>query len=421
MDDAPRASQNIVAFICSFESATLSKGKLHSRFTAREFFFVFPRGRLIIMRVTVNKEDLEDVVVESYMPGSLDLLKGGQVLVRVDHAALTANNITYAKTGNLPPLLYWNHFPVENDSKRGIVPVWGFGTVVLSGVEEQVAVGTRVNGFFPMCSLVVLTPTRVSKEGSFLDASPHRAKLPAPYLRYTSVVNDPMYVSPQFERLDAALRGLFFTGWMLRDTLAAKDCNGADTVVITSASSKTSLALAWELRHNPLRRGGVITVGLTSSGNADFCTKSGLYDKVISYNDISSSTLGGKVIYVDMAGSQTVLERIHQVISANVVPGFTVGLAHGSPLQIRHLKPKPNFYFVGDWIEHLQKTAPSRNWPAEMAKSYHKFLASSLIHLRTGDGPREAVSLYRKVLRGEISPSEVCSFTLIKGDRIPKL
>ena len=54
-------------------------------------------------------------------------LGDGQVRVRVESFALTANNITYAALGDM--LNYWQFFPTH-ETGWGIVPVWGFGTEI---------------------------------------------------------------------------------------------------------------------------------------------------------------------------------------------------------------------------------------------------------------------------------------------------
>ena len=56
-------------------------------------------------------------------------LADGQVRVRVDSFALTSNHITYAAIGDA--MNYWQFFPTGEEG-WGIVPVWGFGTVVQS-------------------------------------------------------------------------------------------------------------------------------------------------------------------------------------------------------------------------------------------------------------------------------------------------
>ena len=53
-------------------------------------------------------------------------LADGQVRVRVDQFALTANNITYAAFGEA--MNYWNFYPAAGGWGR--IPVWGFGTVL---------------------------------------------------------------------------------------------------------------------------------------------------------------------------------------------------------------------------------------------------------------------------------------------------
>ena len=99
-------------------------------------------------------------------------LAEGQVRVRVESFALTANNITYATLGDM--LNYWQFFPT-GEAGWGIVPVWGFGTVVQS-LHPGVAVGERLYGYWPMATGLVLQADRLSAE-RFTDATAHRAAL----------------------------------------------------------------------------------------------------------------------------------------------------------------------------------------------------------------------------------------------------
>lgn len=99
-------------------------------------------------------------------------LAPGQVRVRIDRFALTSNNITYAAMGDM--LKYWRFFP-SGEEDWGIVPVWGFASVVES-THADVAEGERLYGYWPMSSHAVLTPNRVTPAG-FADGAPHRAEL----------------------------------------------------------------------------------------------------------------------------------------------------------------------------------------------------------------------------------------------------
>ena len=109
----------------------------------------------------------------------------GQALLRVDSFGFTTNNITYAVFGDV--LSYWSFFPAE--APWGRIPVWGFADVVDAN-GTALAEGTRVYGYLPMSTYLVVTPTRVDERG-FVDGAEHRAALPAAYNSYTRTDADP--------------------------------------------------------------------------------------------------------------------------------------------------------------------------------------------------------------------------------------
>src|SRR5215470_6628739 len=86
---------------------------------------------------------------------------------------------------------YWGFFPAEQGWGR--MPVWGFAEVAHSEVE-QLPAGSRVYGYLPPSSELLVEPTQVGDHG-FVDASPHRAALPAAYNAYVRVEADPVYES----------------------------------------------------------------------------------------------------------------------------------------------------------------------------------------------------------------------------------
>ena len=190
-------------------------------------------------------------------------LDEGQVLARIERFALTANNITYAVAGDM--IGYWKFFP-EDEPEWGMVPVWGFAVVEQSR-HADVPVGTRVYGYLPMASHVVLTPSRVSPRG-FTEASPHRAALPAVYNQYQRTNDDPPALA-EVADLRCLLFPLLFTGYVIGDYLADNGGFAAAQVVIGSASSKTGIGAAHHVK--ALAQRPVELVGLTSPGNVAFC------------------------------------------------------------------------------------------------------------------------------------------------------
>src|SRR6187401_3558662 len=116
----------------------------------------------------VKREDLRECRVADAEPPEIE---PGQALLRIDTFGLTANNITYAVLGEL--MSYWDFFPAEPGWGR--VPMWGFAEVERSEADG-VEAGTRLYGYLPPSSHLVVTPERAGDAG-FVDASPHRAEL----------------------------------------------------------------------------------------------------------------------------------------------------------------------------------------------------------------------------------------------------
>ncbi|MEY3124537.1 MAG: hypothetical protein RLZZ573_1057, partial [Pseudomonadota bacterium] len=228
-------------------------------------------------------------------------LPEGQVRVGIDRFALTSNNITYGAFGDA--MNYWQFFPVTpsadtaEDGLWGRIPVWGFGTV-LESRHPQVPVGERLYGYFPMSNTVDLTPAKISAL-SFSDAAPHRAALHPVYNQYTRTATDPFYTS-ETEDLQALLRPLFITSWLIDDFLADNDFFGANALpgqpglmLLSSASSKTTYGTAFQLA----QREGVEVVGFTSPGNVEFCESLGCYSRVLTYAQLDQIALDAPCVY----------------------------------------------------------------------------------------------------------------------------
>jgi hypothetical protein len=248
-------------------------------------------------------------------------LADGQVRCRIDRFALTANNITYAAFGTA--MNYWQFFPVAGvvpdgtAADWGCVPVWGFADVVQS-LHPGVAVGERLYGYWPMASHAVLQPARLSA-ASLADAAPHRAALHAVYNQYQRCGADPFYTAAT-EDLQALLRPLFLTAWLIDDFLADNQFFGSigaaggrrPAMLLSSASSKTAYATAARLALRP----EVEVIGLTSPGNMAFCASLGLYNRVISYDQLDALAADLPCIYVDFAGNGALRSALHSRFSA---------------------------------------------------------------------------------------------------------
>jgi hypothetical protein len=215
----------------------------------------------------VKRDDLRECRIEKSAAPDLEQ---GQALLRVDTFGLTSNNVTYGVFGEA--MSYWDFFPAPDGWGR--IPMWGFAEVERSDADG-VEPGTRIFGYLPPSSHLVVTPAAAGETG-FVDASPHRAALPSAYHRYLSSDRDPFY-TPDSEEVQMLLRPLFFTSFLIDDQLADEGLAATGPVLLSSASSKTAIAAAFLLS----RREGARVVGLTSPRNAEFVEGLGIYERTV--------------------------------------------------------------------------------------------------------------------------------------------
>jgi Protein of unknown function (DUF2855) len=264
-------------------------------------------------------------------------LADGQVRVRIEQFSFTSNNITYAAFGDA--MNYWQFFPTGQDG-WGCIPVWGFGTVVQSS-HAGVAVGERLYGYWPFATHTLLSPGKLTEAG-FADMAPHRTALHAVYNQYMRCNKDPFY-TPDTEDIQALLRPLFITSFLIDDFMADNAFFGAKVMLLSSASSKTAYGTAFQLH----QRQGIEVVGLTSEHNRAFCESLGCYHRVLSYEQLGTMAPDTACVYIDFAGNAALRRDIHTRF-AGLAYSCSIGGTHvdslGSGKDLPG--PKPTLFFA---------------------------------------------------------------------------
>jgi hypothetical protein len=343
----------------------------------------------------VKRDDLRECrLADSAAPE----LEPEQALLRVDSFGLTANNITYAVMGEA--MSYWDFFPAPEGWGR--VPMWGFAEVERSKAEG-VEVGTRVYGYLPPSSHLMVTPVSIEANG-FVDGSPHRAALPSAYHRYMVTGGDPFYRADS-EEIQMLLRPLFFTSFLIDDQLDDEGLTGRGPIVISSASSKTAIAAAFLLA----QRDGVELVGLTSPRSAEFVAGLGIYGRTVTYNAIESLERG-TVTYVDIAGDAEVRQAVHSHFGDELVHSMAVGVTHWEEFGggDRELPgPTPALFFAPDRVIKRSQDWGRADLEQRVAGAWQPFCEWTGDWLETirgegFDGVREA---YLDVLEGRVAPN----------------
>jgi hypothetical protein len=341
----------------------------------------------------------KDLHQSRFVDGEPPQPEDGQALLRIESFGLTSNNITYAVFGDT--MNYWNFFPAS-DPEWGKLNVWGYAHVEESR-HPDLAQGTRVYGYLPCASHLLVVPDRINEKG-FVDAAPHREPLPSAYQGYRDVATDPVY-SADREAEHIIFFPLFFTSFLIDDFLADEQFFGADTIVISSASSKTSIIAAYLLA----KREGVELVGLTSSGNREFVEGLGVYDSVELYDDVTRLP-GERAVYVDVSGDGAVRTAVHAHYGDRLTHSSAVGMTHWTQMGqgAGELEgPRPVFFFAPDRIKKRGGDWGTASLDEKVADSWAPFAqwASDWLRVERVSGEAGIQRAYLELLDGKVDPT----------------
>ena len=341
---------------------------------------------LLVSRADLTAIELVDVDVPE--PAA------GEAVLKVDRVGLTANNVTYAVFGDA--MHYWDFFPARDGFGR--VPLWGFADVVASRTDG-VEVGQRLFGYYPTASHLLVQPGAVG-DGGFRDISPHRAALPSPYNGYQLVDTDPAYEKDR-EDLQALYRPLFFTSFLLADFLADNAFFGAQTAVLSSASSKTAYGTAFLLE-------GIRRVGLTSPGNVAFTRSLGCYDEVLTYDEVDQLPTGVPTLYADMAGSAPVRAAVHEHLGEALTHDAVVGATHFADQASTGALPgpRPAFFFAPDQMVKRRADWGPGGVEQRFGEAWQRFAPTveGWVDVVEGHGPTALRDVWLEVLSGASAP-----------------
>lgn len=353
-------------------------------------------GNISVSTFEVFKSNWADTRIKSETLSSE--LSENEVLFKVDRQALTANNISYASAGDM--LDYWGFFPT--DEGWGRIPGMGWGEVIASA-HPDVALGERTWGFYPYSTHHKILAGKISSD-SFSDVSKHRANHAPIYTQFDRSSTNPIYEKTR-EDQDSLLRGLFLTSWLVEDLIDMNKSFASEACLITSASSKTSIALA----HCVKERGKLSSIGITSPGNVAFCKSLGCYDQVLTYNDISKINASLAVVMVDMAGNAEVISKLHHHYGDNMKYSCRIGATHFDKMGSSKNLPgaKPVFFFAPSHREARSAELGTEAFTKKMWEAFASFreFCDSWITVEHSYGADSVAQTYQSVLKGKANPS----------------
>lgn len=342
---------------------------------------------LLVDRTDPTRTELRDVDPPDPAPG--------EAVLALHRVGVSANNVTYARLGD--QLRYWEFFPATDGWGR--VPLWGFADVVASRADG-VAEGSRVYGFLPTSSHLLVRPDRAGPSG-FRDAAVHRAALAPAYNAYADTRADALYHADT-EDLQVLFRPLFLLSFTLADQLVGVGLHGAQVAVLSSASSKTAYCTA-----ALLRAAGVRTTGLTSAGNLAFVESLGCYDAALGYDDIEQLD-DVPAAYLDFAGRFALRARVHHHLGEHLVHDAVVGMTHQDQTPTDPDLPgvAPTPFFAPDVIRARSAEWGRAGFEQRISESWRAFLprVQQWVDVDAGHGPSALAAGWAQVVAGGVDP-----------------
>jgi len=346
-----------------------------------------------MIKFLINKTKISEAKLSKSISPELT---PGEIKIAVSEIAFTANNITYCLLGE--KFGYWKFFPARDG--YGIIPAWGIGQVI-SSKHQEVQEGDRLYGYFPMASELVIRPGKISTYG-MVDVSDHRIKLPAIYNYYESVANNPI-LSKNLEHAYMLFNPLFGTSFLLSLFLADENFFDSKSIILTSASSKTALALAYLLKH----AANVNVIGITSNKNRDFVEKLDTYNQVITYDEIGLLNEDSSVI-VDFAGNKRFLLNLQVKLGDGLKFCSAVGLSHwDKQAGVAEFPLKPSLFFAPSYGAQKIEAWGMKVYKQKLSEVLLPFLEWSMSWIEIANISTDNIpQMYSSSLTGDMDPNQ---------------
>eukprot|EP01111_Echinosteliopsis_oligospora_P017412 TRINITY_DN7523_c0_g1_i1.p1 TRINITY_DN7523_c0_g1~~TRINITY_DN7523_c0_g1_i1.p1 ORF type:complete len:388 (-),score=99.03 TRINITY_DN7523_c0_g1_i1:50-1213(-) len=376
--------------------------------------------------LVVKQTDIQQpMLINSPLPH----LKPEQVLIRVEKFGFSTNNITYAALGNHPHFRYFEFFPIPADTEKklseshGNVPVWGFGTIFQS-THPSLKVGERIYGYYPIAKYVWLpvSPNHIVPD-CFFASRDHLPKDRKPYNQYYRCQNDSMYVKEKEDYI-MLYRPLFWTSFWCDDWLDLNKYFGGKTVVISSASSKTSFCLGYLLqKSNAINKSSLRVVGLTSPSNVSFSKSLGIYDEIYTYDDLKKIDVNnGPFVYIDVTGNPklyaSLIDHLGQTrICKAVSLGMTQPNAATEGLGFRGME----MFFTPEWMKKRREISSVSDITKKMTRAWSWLMTdcNKWVKMRQVVGEEEVEKEYIEVAKGKMDPNTGLVFSMWQSSVFP--
>lgn len=148
------------------------------------------------------------------------------------------------------------------------------------------------------------------------------------------------------------------------------------------------------------------TVGLTSARNVDFTNGLGVYDEVVSYDDVPSLERVGTA-YVDCAGSTPLRAALHEHLCDELVADVVVGVTQQDSTPAGTLAgARPAVFFAPDQMRKRTADWGREGLDERFAQAWRSFvpMVETWVDVQVGSGPQDLQEVWLEVLSGRSAP-----------------
>jgi len=341
-------------------------------------------------------------------------LEQGHVLLRVDKFAFSQMAIGYLMKGFTRSFSAYHSFYEFSEDGIYRSGVWGYATVLESD-HPKVQVGTRLYGLLPPCQY------KLQQVGGIIPASrgePAIIELAMEGVPFNLRRFQEMQVvedngDTEFEDWKIALKEIYTMAFYMDENLLV-DTGMINSVIISCASSKTAMALAFCLRMREMR----FVHALTSPENYEFVKSTDLYHEVYTYDQVDSMPNNHTIVYMDFKCDGALRQAITLRMGTNLMYNMVVGPAVFQKRmkdQVFEKRAREMLFDESTWRERrrmvAEVTKTGRN--EKLKASFKPFVdkMKKFIKLRHFSGKEAITKMYAKIYENKAPPDEmyICS------------
>lgn len=343
-------------------------------------------------------------------------LETGKVLLRVDKFAFSQMTLGYLLKGFTRTFNAYHNFYNYGEDGTYRSACWGYATVMESQ-HPKVPVGTRLFGLVPAAKYTVeLVGGCIPKSKNGMDPAVVEITMEGvPYnmrrFQEMEIVEESAAnQEPQWEDWRCVLKEIYTMAFYMDENLLV-DTGMINSVIISCASSKTAMALAFCLRMREMR----YVVGLTSKEHLEFVKSTDLYHEVFTYDDVAQLPQDHTIVYMDFKCDGELRQNITLRMGTNLMYNMVLGPAvfqRRMKDQVFEKRAREMLFDESSWRERrkmvAEVTKTGRN--EKLRYSFKTFVERMKRHvkLRHFSGAESLTKMYDRVYSNSALPSEAC-------------